>query len=266
ISDANGTGTIQTDDVCGPQNTVYVDDSWVGTTPGTDPDGGAGPATNFGCDSFATIQGGVDGVQPNGSVIIYAGTYNEDVNVNKTGVSLLGAGAGSVNVIGPIGGAGSTIAITANNVTVAGMTVTRAGNNTTDWNNPGLNTAGFAIQGQAVSGATIRDNVITGNRTGIDINNSNNHTVRNNVIDFNRTGLIFRNQTDQMTVIENFITNNWTVGVLFLDGSGGTNSPAQTALHSTFSNNNISANWYGQIVDRQTGGSLPAPATTNYKN
>src|SRR6185436_14027061 len=37
---------------------IYVDDSWLGTTPGTDPDG-AGPATNFGVDSFATVQGGV---------------------------------------------------------------------------------------------------------------------------------------------------------------------------------------------------------------
>jgi hypothetical protein len=105
----------------------------------------------------------------------------------------------------------------------------------------------------------IRDNVITQLRTGIDINNSNGHTVRNNVITDNRTGLIFRNQTDNMTVVENFITNNWTVGIVFLDGSGGTNSPVQTALHSTFSNNNLSGNWYGQIVDRQTGGSLPAP-------
>jgi parallel beta-helix repeat protein len=100
----------------------------------------------------------------------------------------------------------------------------------------------------------VRDNIITGNRTGIDINNSNGHTVRNNVIDFNRTGLLYRNQTDNQTVTENFITNNWTLGVLFLDASGGTNVPVQTALNSTFSNNNISANWYGQIVDRQTGG------------
>src|SRR5947207_576367 len=32
---------------------IYVDDSWAGTTPGTDPDG-AGPATNFGVDAFAS--------------------------------------------------------------------------------------------------------------------------------------------------------------------------------------------------------------------
>ena len=39
----------------------------------------------------------------------------------------------------------------------------------------------------------------------------------------------------------------------------------QTALNCTFSNNNISGNWYGQIVDRQTGGSLPLPGA-NLKN
>ena len=30
-------------------------------------------------------------------------------------------------------------------------------------------------------------------------------------------------------MVENFITNSWTVGVVFLDASGGTNSPQQTA-------------------------------------
>src|SRR5581483_4171217 len=41
--------------------------------------------------------------------------------------------------------------------------------------------------------------------------------------------------------------------------------PVQTAANCTFSNNDISGNWYGQIVDRQTGGSLPAPGA-NVKN
>ncbi|HMY73819.1 MAG TPA: putative Ig domain-containing protein, partial [Blastocatellia bacterium] len=96
-------------------------------------------------------------------------------------------------------------------------------------------------------------------------NNSNGHTVRNNVLTDNRTGMIFRNQTDNLTVVENTITNNWTVGIVFLDGSGGSNTPVQTAANCTFSNNNLSGNWYGQIVDRQSGGSLPTPGT-NLKN
>src|SRR5215510_1539354 len=56
--------------------TVYVDDSWVGMTPGTDPDG-AGPATDFGVDAFATIQEGVNAATSGGTVFVYAGTYDE---------------------------------------------------------------------------------------------------------------------------------------------------------------------------------------------
>ncbi len=215
---------------------------------------------------FSTIQGAVNASAPGDQVNVQPGTYDEDVNVNKAGLRLIGAGAGVTNIRGPIGGPGTTVQISASDVTVAGFTITRLGNNTTDWNNPGLNSAAIAVQGLSISGMLVRDNIITGNRTGIDVNNSNGHTIRNNVIDFNRTGLIYRNQTDNQTVAENFITNNWTVGVLFLDASGGSNVPVQTALHSTFSNNNLSANWYAQIVDRQSGGSLPAPGTTNYKN
>ena len=61
-------------------------------TPGTDPDG-AGPATNFGCDSFATIQGGVNGVAAGGTVNVAAGTYSvTQIIINKK-LTLQGAGA-----------------------------------------------------------------------------------------------------------------------------------------------------------------------------
>ena len=50
-----------------------------------DPDGG-GPATNFGCDSFATIQEGVDGVALGGTVIVRAGNYPQTngISLNKS--------------------------------------------------------------------------------------------------------------------------------------------------------------------------------------
>lgn len=243
--------------------TVFVDDSWVGTTPGTDPDG-AGPATDFGYDAFATVQNGVNGVAPNGTVNVLAGLYIEDVAINST-IYLTGAGANAVTISGAIGGDVATVRVNASNVEVSGFTITRQGNNPTDWNNSGLNSAGVAIQGQAVTGTVIFNNIITGNRTGVDVNNSSGNTIRNNVIDSNRTGMLFRNQTDSTTVVENFITNNWTIGVLFIDGSGNTNTPPQQALNSFFNNNNISGNWYGQVADRQTGSNLPAPGT-NPKN
>ena len=213
----------------------------------------------------ASIQRAIDLATAGESVDVGAGTFIEDVNVNKT-LIVSGAGSANTTVSGAIGGAGSTFALSANNVELRGFKITREGNTVPTWNDPNLNSVGVSIQGQAITGANIHDNLITQNRSGIDINNSNGHTVRNNVITDNRTGLIFRNQTDNLTVVENEITNNWTVGIVFLDASSGSNSPVQTALNCNFSNNNFSGNWYGQIVDRQTGGSLPAPATTNLKN
>ncbi|MCC7086779.1 MAG: right-handed parallel beta-helix repeat-containing protein [Pirellulales bacterium] len=199
------------------------------------------------------------------TVSVAAGTYIEDVNVNKA-LSLQGAGHASSTISGAIGGDNATVRISASGVEISGFTITREGNNVSQWNDSNLNSAGIAIIGQSLSGMLIHDNLITGNRTGIDINNSSGHTVRNNEIVDNHTGMIFRNQTDNLTIVENKITDNRTVGILFLDASGGSNSPVQTALNSNFSNNNISGNWYGGIVDRQSGGSLPAPGTTNLKN
>ncbi|MBK7789510.1 MAG: right-handed parallel beta-helix repeat-containing protein [Saprospiraceae bacterium] len=46
-----------------------------------------------------------------------------------------------------------------------------------------------SIQGLTVS-AEIRNCKITGNRTGIDINNSTGNNIHNNIITFNRTGLL----------------------------------------------------------------------------
>jgi len=80
--------------------TVYVDDDWVAITPGTDPDGG-GPATDFGCDSFATIQEGVSAVDNLGTVIVAAGTYPEGNNVVSINKSLTVSGPNSA--IGPNG-------------------------------------------------------------------------------------------------------------------------------------------------------------------
>ncbi len=223
--------------------TVYIEDTaWNALSNGAliaDADftaPGNQPAT-LGYDAFKTIQPGVNAVAVGGTVIVNAGTYNEDVILSKDGLVVRGASPVTTTVSGPIGGAGTTVQISGSNVELSGFTVTRDGNNTTDWNNAGLNTAGIAIQALATTGSLIHDNLFIGNRTGIDINNSNGHTIRNNRITDNRTGLIFRNQTDNLLVEENEITNNWTVGIVFLDASGGSNSPVQTGLGSTFRNN-----------------------------
>jgi Tol biopolymer transport system component/outer membrane biosynthesis protein TonB len=198
---------------CVTPSTVYVDDNWVGTTPGTDPDG-MGPATNFGCDSFDTIQGAVIAVPVNGTVIVYAGLYDEQVQVPKT-LILKGAKAGVdartrstanesiiTNTCGPV-------QIMADNVVIDGFTV--QGSTLSDpcyiagiWTNPGFS----GTQG----GHQILNNIIQNNVAGIELDN---------------TGTI------QTTVQFNLIQNNNNPGP-----NGGTGIEVSFGLNNALIDNN----------------------------
>ncbi|MET0394031.1 MAG: MBG domain-containing protein, partial [Chitinophagaceae bacterium] len=217
--------------------------------------------------TYCSIQAAIDDplTLDGHTISLGAGNYIEDVLLNKS-ITLQGAGSGTTTIYGAIGGQASTILIQANNIIIEKLGIARQGNTVADWNNPGLNTAGIQITGQSYTNTEIRNCRIAVNRTGIDINNSSGHSIHNNIIGVNRIGIVFRNQTENISVVSNSIVDNWAVGILFLDGSGGTNSPVQSAAGSTFSNNTISGNWYGQVIDRQAGGNLPDPGTTNGKD
>jgi RHS repeat-associated protein len=61
---------------------VYVDDSWLGTPPGTQPPAPV-QGLSFGYNAFAVIQDAIDHVAAGGTVTVYAGNYPATVNVNK---------------------------------------------------------------------------------------------------------------------------------------------------------------------------------------
>ena len=150
-------------------STDYVNASWAGLAVGVDPDGAAGPATAIGYDAFATIQGGVDGVVSGGTVNVAAGTYVENVLVNKS-VTLLGPNANvnpNTGVRGPEAivvpattdtAAGNVFAVTASDVTIKGFTI--------DGDNSSL-TGGVVLNGvdvDAANGVSNADTFIDGLR------------------------------------------------------------------------------------------------------
>ena len=99
--------------------TVYVDSSWAGTPSAKTPTGQEGPATHFGVDAFATIQGGVNAVDVGGTVYVAAGQH-ENVLVNKS-VTIRGAGTDAGGTVVQPSTAGFTI--TADNVTLQDVLV-----------------------------------------------------------------------------------------------------------------------------------------------
>jgi autotransporter-associated beta strand protein/YVTN family beta-propeller protein len=101
---------------------VYVNNNFANPAIGQDPDG-AGPATDFGFDSFATIQAGVNAVAPAGTVTVYGGTYPEAVNIsqNET-VQLNDSNAVTINAL--TGVAAAVVDLSSGTVTVGDATST----------------------------------------------------------------------------------------------------------------------------------------------
>jgi YVTN family beta-propeller protein/autotransporter-associated beta strand protein len=63
-------------------DTVYVNSAFANPVVGQDPDG-AGPATDFGFDSFASIQSGINAVATGGNVVVQGSSFTENVSLNR---------------------------------------------------------------------------------------------------------------------------------------------------------------------------------------
>lgn len=168
---------------------TYVDDSWAGTPIGVDPDG-AGGATAFGYDAFASIQEGIDHVLAGGTVNVGAGVYNEKITVNKS-VNLLGAQAGvdardgrpgaNESVLDGLGGS-TPLYVTSSNVTIDGFTIQ---------GNTSGNQFGYGVLlGAGTSGSHVLNNIIQDNIIGLGL--ANNSALNQTVIQNN----LFRNNNN----------------------------------------------------------------------
>ena len=96
---------------------------------------------------ITTINQGILAAQPGQTVCVAAGTYNEDVVINKS-ITLAGAGAATTIINGQTTGQGAAVTIAANNVTVEGFAINGAGIAAL-WLNTG------------VSGANVQDDHMT---------------------------------------------------------------------------------------------------------
>lgn len=237
--------------------TVYVDDNWASAIPGTDPDG-AGSATEFGLDAFATIQEAINAVDAGGTVYVAAGSYTENLVLTKR-VTLLGAQAGvdargravSESIVSPATASLETLGLQSNvgGITVDGFTfsggtssfgVIRSTTGTLD-NLQLLNNRVVAFTGKAVN----LDN------SGTDI------TVDRNVFDGSSNTAavsgVFHLDTDTFTGF--YFTNNWVLNAPFTEGfyvDGNRNVGPSAARSPLISGNKFSNNSVGGNVGKRS--------------
>ena len=224
-------------------STITVDDNGVGC--------------NGNASTQTTIQGAVNAANPGDTILVCAGLYPEQVNVNKT-LTINGPQAGvdartaprstdrpSEAIVTGAGSAGRTpFYVTANNVTINGFTVEGA----TD-----PNTFGYGILlGQTTSGSQILNNIIQNNIIGLGLaNNSgaNQTRIEQNLIQNNNatgpasgTGIytdesVSGGTLTNVVINENGFTNNLNPAVLL----GSTTTPA-SQTNIAVSNNDFTAN------------------------
>ena len=204
-----------------------MDDSWVGTPPHADPDGG-GPATNFGCDSFATIQEGIDGVTFGGTVIVRAGNYPQTsgIHVDKP-LSLQGPNFG----ISPNTGVRVAEAI----ISGTGPTVLRV-------SAPGIT---VTIQGFQFDSAGLIDSYLP----GLTI------TLRRNICSngISAGAFYFLNAPPSLTIDDNYLSNSNLAenDIIFVAGDwNGTTGTVATITNNVIENSPASGGMNLSNVER----------------
>ena len=227
----------------------WVDDDWLGCTPGNAVDGHI-----CGTDGFGKIQDGINAVTspPGGIVHVAAGTYNENVDVNKDGVFLIGAGASSTTVQA-VNSSDYVFDVTQSNVTITGFMVTGA----TD-----TNYAGIAV-GCGADNCTISSNIATGNWQGIRLSSSDGSTISGNQVYENLAEGIYLANCSNCVIDGNIVHDNDMMihpGILLDHGSGNQvkNNEVYNEAYgigllgsddNTILNNSIHDNGHGIYID-----------------
>ncbi|HEC77005.1 MAG TPA: DUF2341 domain-containing protein [Thermoplasmatales archaeon] len=130
--------------------------------------------------TWNTIQEGINDANSGDTIIIYNGTYHENIFINKSSIDLVGVDELSTFINGNENG--SVLYVVANDVHIIGLTITHSGNLEYD--------AGVYVYS---NDTTIRDCNIKGNCNGIYADNCQNLSVRGCNIFANVKGIFFNN-------------------------------------------------------------------------
>lgn len=202
---------------------------------------------------FNTITEGIDAVAPGKSVLVSAGTYNEQLIINK-GITLQGADKETTFISG-IGFIGNLITIEADYVTITGFTIDSASvtsigiyfdnysfiniNNNLIKNNKDYGIS-YINSAPIIEGNNIENN----NSSGIKVAINGAGIIRNNSIVSNQYGIrTYGDSSPEIT--RNDISNNSNTGIY-----------CRESATPIISFNNISNNGYGILIDNILGDSV----------
>ena len=192
ITIALNNGTTVNIDLEGFASQIWVNDDWAGLPPGYEVE----PGKFMGYNAFAKIQDAINAVTSEGTIIVYEGTYHENIVINKP-LNLVSA---SLPIIEG-GAAGDCISVSANNVVINGFEIRN-----------GYNGIIGETDGSTFSNNIIHDNLNIPGYAGVGIllwgDNDNNLITGNEIYNNDRQGIFLGYSDDSKISSANTISYN----------------------------------------------------------
>jgi parallel beta-helix repeat protein len=179
---------------------------------------------------FACIQAAIDAADPGDKILVYSGTYYENVDVNIP-IILRGVDTGTGRPLVDAGRNGSAITLSADGCTLEGFVVINSGTY--------LNYGFQAEPGiKVISNYNILTaNTAIGNTNGITLSHSSSNTLEENSVINDREDGIHLEYSNDNTISNNIAINNVRNGIYFLN-----------CRNNTIMGNNVSNNADGIIL------------------
>lgn len=194
---------------------------------------------------FTQIQSAISQASPGDTILVYSGTYIENLVITQEQLSIEGIpyelGSGIDTDLPVIYGSpsGDVISIETRETMISGFIIQNSGTNYFD--------AGIGIYGD---NNTIQSNGLTGNFYGIVLNNCSQNTIRQNYILGNTMDGFYLCGTHQNIIVENIVKENGFQGIFLYETSMNQitentfalNGKDGIQLRQDCSNNNIEKN------------------------
>jgi len=172
--------------------------------------GSVGGAMIYVPDDYPTIQQAVDNAAEGDAVGVRAGTYYENVVVNKELTIESVEGGPAVTIVSAANPDDHVFEVTVDSVSITGLTVEGA----TGVTESGKEAAGVYLN--AAAHCTVSRNIVTGNNWGIYINSSGANEVSSNNVWGNSYGIVVES-SGANTLSGNILWNNSIAGIGLLD-------------------------------------------------
>ncbi len=210
-----------------------------------------------GSADFKTIQEAINAAGPGDTISVKAGTYNENVEVNKQ-LNLIGEGP-EVTLVKAADPNKHVMNVTSSNVVISGFNV--SGSTAVD------PIYGSGIRLTSVSNVSLLHNYVSHNLYGIYLEYSNNDTIANNTVDSNHWGINLENNDLHNTIEGNNVSSNSNYGIILWSyGSNNTVtdntvSDGESGITLGYSEYNVIAN--NNISVNQIGVEIQQPSSNN---